>query len=111
MIEVREIKNYDEFNSFLDMDKENLHVIKIGAEWCGPCRMMENVIKNLDVNKINNALFAEIDVDGDDTNDIVVNYSIRSIPVILFIKNGELLDKKVGSMSEDMLYKEIEKYK
>ena len=65
MITVREINNYDEFNLFTDMDNDKLHVIKLGAEWCGPCRVMSNTISNLDENKVENVLFGEVDIKPD----------------------------------------------
>jgi thioredoxin 1 len=111
MIEVKEIKNQDEFNSFINMDKENLHVIKMGAEWCGPCRQLSNIIHNLDADKIGNTVFGEIDIDNDNTEDIVTEYKIRNIPVMLFIKNGELVHKSVGLINTDMIYNLFETHK
>lgn len=111
MITVREINNYDEFNLFTDMDNDKLHVIKLGAEWCGPCRVMSNTISNLDENKVENVLFGEVDIDNDGTEKIVEEFKVRNIPVTIFIKNGEILDKKVGGISAEEIYKTINLYK
>ena len=111
MIEIREITTQDEFNSFIGMNKDNLHVIKIGAEWCGPCNHLSETIKNLDSNKVNNAIFAEIDVEGDETEDIINEYKIKNIPVILFFKDNELVHKTVGSLNSDTLYNIINEYR
>ena len=88
-----------------------MHVIKIGAEWCGPCKVLSKTISNLNVEKVNGVLFGEVDIEIEENDDIVSEYGIRNIPVVLFIKNSELLEKKVGSMTADELYKHIENYK
>lgn len=111
MIEVKEIKNYDDFVTFKEENKNALHIIKIGAEWCGPCKVLSKTISNLNVEKVNGVLFGEVDIEIEENDDIVSEYGIRNIPVVLFIKNNELLEKKVGSMTADDLYKNIENYK
>ena len=111
MVEVVEIKNQDEFNSFINMDKDNLHVIKISAEWCGPCRQLSNIIHNLDNDKIGNVVFGEMDVENEDVEGLITEYKVRNIPVMLFIKNGELVHKTVGTISADMIYNIFETYK
>lgn len=108
MVEVKEIKNQDEFNSFIEMDNDNIHVIKLGAEWCGPCKQLSNLIHNLDTEKIGNTLFAEVDIEGEDVDDILTMYKVRNIPVTLFIKSGELLTKKVGLFNKEEFYNIIE---
>ena len=111
MIEVREIKSCDDFKSFIEMSEENLHIIKLGAEWCGPCRQLSGFIKNLDETKTSSTLFAEVDIEEDGLDEIISEYKVRSIPVTLFIKNNELLEKKVGLINPVDLYNMIEQYK
>lgn len=111
MVNVREIKNYNDFNSFKEMDNDILHVVKLGAEWCGPCRVLSDTIANLDEARVGNTLFGEVDIENDDTEDLVSDLSIRSIPVMLFIKNGDILEKKVGGINAEEIYKIIEKHK
>ena len=53
MVTVREINSYDDFKSFINMDDDKLHVVKIGAEWCGPCRVRESTISNLESDRVN----------------------------------------------------------
>jgi thioredoxin 1 len=108
MITVREIKNYDDFTSFTDMDSDKLHVVKLGAEWCGPCRVLSSTISNLDNTRVENVLFGEVDIDNDGTEKLVEDFKVRSIPVTLFIKNGEVIDKRVGGINADEIYKTIE---
>lgn len=111
MVTIREIKNNEEFNTFVNMDSDKLHVIKIGAEWCGPCKMLSSTISNLDSTRMDSVLFGEVDIENDGTENIAEEYKIRNIPVLLFIKNNELVKKTVGSMNSEMLYNNIEELK
>ena len=91
MIEIKEIKNYEEFNSFKEENKEVLHVVKVGAEWCGPCKMVSKMISNLNQELIGNTMFAEVDIEEEGNDDIVTEFGIRNIPVILVFKDNELV--------------------
>lgn len=111
MITIREIKNLDELKSFYEESSESLHIVKIGAPWCGPCRIMSETLHNLDIDKLNGALIADVNVEEDEADDIVTEYDIRNIPVMLFVKNGELLNKATGSMGANAIYEKIEEFK
>jgi thioredoxin 1 len=104
MVTVTEITNYNDYKSFKEADDDILRVLKLGAPWCGPCRMLSNTISNLNEDKVGSTIFAEIDIDGDGLDDVVSELSIRNIPVTLFIKNGVILEKKVGSIQENDIY-------
>ena len=111
MVNVKEINSYNEFNSFKGSNNNMLNIVKIGAEWCGPCRMMSDLIHGLDEDKVDGVLFSEIDIEGDGMDAVAVDYSIRNIPVLLFFKNGEMLHKHVGSLNADGIYNLINEYK
>ena len=51
------------------------------------------------------------DIDEEDNEDIAAEYNIRNIPVTLYVKNGEVLGKYVGSTPANDIYKHIEEYK
>lgn len=103
MIEVKEIKNYDDFITFKEENKNVLHIVKIGAEWCGPCKVVSKMISNLNKDLIGDTMFAEIDIEEEGNDDIVSEFGIRNIPVILFIKDGNVLEKKVGTINQNEL--------
>ena len=111
MIEIREIKNFEDLKSFYTEIPESLHLVKIGAKWCGPCRTLSDTLHNLDPNKIGDTLIADVDIDEEDNEDIAAEYNIRNIPVTLYVKNGEVLGKYVGSTPANDIYKHIEEYK
>ena len=111
MINIREIKNLEDLKSFYAETPESLHLVKIGAKWCGPCRMLSDTLHNLDPNKISDTLIADVDIDEGDNEDIAIEYNIRSIPMTLYVKNGEVLNKYLGASSAEEIYKRIEEYK
>ena len=111
MINIREIKNLEGLKSFYAETPESLHLVKIGAKWCGPCRTLSDTLHNLDPNKIGDTLIADVDIDEGDNEDIAIEYNIRSIPMTLYVKNGEVLNKYLGASSAEEIYKRIEEYK
>lgn len=111
MIEIRKIKNLDDLKSFYAESPDSLHLVKIGAPWCGPCRTLSDTLHGLDKEKLNGTLIADVNIDEEDNEDIAVEYNVRSIPVTLYVKNGEVLDKYLGATSANDIYKHIEEYK
>jgi len=106
MTEIRKIKTLDEYNTILKEDKV---CIKFYADWCAPCRVLTTTIKNLDNEKIKDVVFGELNVEEDFAEPIVTEFSIRGIPVLLFFKNGELIDKLIGNVPSSKILEIIEK--
>ena len=71
------------------------------AEWCGPCRMISPIIDELHQEFEGKAVIGKVNVD--ESASISSKYGIRNIPTLLFIKNGEVIDKHVGSVSKEDL--------
>ena len=108
MINIRELKSVEDFHMFRDSEGDELHCVKLSAPWCGPCKALGDTIRNLDKNKIGNTLFAEIDIDTDETEEVGVECNVRGVPVLIFYKNGEEVKRLTGGMSADALYKVLE---
>jgi thioredoxin 1 len=81
-------------------------VIDFWAEWCGPCRMVGPIIDELAAAYEGDVIIGKVDVDNND--EITSKYGIRNIPTILFIKNGEVVDKQVGAAQKNVLVDKIE---
>ena len=90
------------------LDNDGLTVIDFWAEWCGPCRMVSPIIEELSSEYDGKALIGKVNVD--DNLEISMKYGIRSIPTILFLKGGEVVDKHVGATSKQVLTQKIESY-
>lgn len=111
MITVREIDNMNDLKSFYGDSAESLHIVKIGAPWCGPCMALSDTLRELEAERIGNTLISEVDIESEGGEEIATEYKVRSIPVTLFVKNGEVISKSIGSMSREIIYDKIEEYK
>lgn len=81
-------------------------LVDFWAEWCGPCRMVGPVVEELATEYDGKAVIGKVNVDHNP--EISSKYGIRSIPTILFIKGGEVVDKQVGAVSKDVLAGKID---
>lgn len=87
------------------LDKEGVAVIDFWAEWCGPCKIIGPVIEELATDFDGKVIVGKMNVDSN--KDIPMKYGVRSIPTILILKNGELVDKHVGVTSKQALADKI----
>lgn len=81
-------------------------VIDFWAEWCGPCRAIGPIVEELAQEYDGRVTIGKCDVD--DNNAIAMQYSVRNIPTILFIKGGEVLDKQIGVVSKEALKDKVD---
>ena len=83
------------------LDSKQVALVDFWAEWCGPCRMIGPVVEELSHEYTGKALIGKVNVD--DNPEVAMQYGIRSIPTILFFKNGQLVDKQVGVVPKSVL--------
>lgn len=89
------------------IESGNITVVDFWAEWCGPCRMVSPIIEELAKEYSNGkVLIGKVNVDHNP--EISMKYNIRSIPTILILKNGEVVDKHVGVTTKQNLTNKIE---
>lgn len=93
-------------NQVLDSDK--LCVVDFWATWCGPCLMVAPIIEQLSNEYEGKAVIGKVDVDNN--QHIAHKYGIRNIPTILFIKNGQVVDKQVGAVPKNVLEAKIRQH-
>ena len=94
--------NFDE--QVVNSDK--LVLVDFWAEWCGPCRMVAPIVKELSEDYKGQIVVAKLDVDGNPETS--VKYGIRNIPTILFFKGGKVVDKQVGAVLKGNLASKID---
>jgi thioredoxin 1 len=80
-------------------------VVDFWAAWCGPCRMVGPLIDEMHSEYEGKAVIGKVDVDQNPN--IAGQFGVRSIPTILFIKNGEVVDKVVGAVPKATLTEKL----
>tara|TARA_Y100001954_G_C15525048_1_gene461249 strand:- start:188 stop:505 length:318 start_codon:yes stop_codon:yes gene_type:complete len=80
-------------------------LVDFWAEWCGPCRMIAPLLDELHDEFKDKAIVGKVNVDSE--SDISAKYGITSIPTLLFFKNGEIVDKHMGTASKTQLEEKL----
>ncbi len=88
------------------LESDQLSVVDFWAEWCGPCRAVGPVVEDLAKEYEGKVNIGKVNVDENPQTSM--NYGITSIPAILFIKGGEVVDKQVGAVPKSVLNKKIQ---
>ena len=84
---------------------EGVTMVDFWAPWCGPCRMIAPVVEELAEDFEGKATIAKVNTDEE--QDIAVKYGIRSIPTILFFKDGQMVDQMVGAAGKGVFAEKI----
>jgi len=97
----------EEFQNFISDKKAKLVIVDFFAEWCMPCVMMAPVLEKF-AQKNPTIKFGKINVD--DAGELSNRFEVSSIPCVIFFKDGEEVDRVVGSVSDFVLNEKIRDY-
>ena len=99
----------------LEITKENFEaevknsgkvaLIDFWAEWCGPCKQLGPVVDELSKELEGQAVVGKVNVD--EQSELAGEYGVRSIPTIIFVKDGEEVDRMVGVVPKSKLSQKI----
>lgn len=81
-------------------------LVDFWATWCGPCRMIAPIIEELAQEFDGRAKIGKVDVDNNSR--IAAQYGIRSIPTLLFFKDGEVVEQQIGASPKRILSEKLE---
>lgn len=90
------------------LSADKLSVIDFWAPWCGPCLALGPTIESLAKEYDGKVNIGKVNVD--ENPQLSINYGITSIPAVLFIKNGQVVDKQVGAAPKSVFDKKIQQH-
>ena len=93
-------------SNFDETIKEGVCVVDFWAPWCGPCRMVAPVIEELAGQYDGKAKICKVNTD--ENQDIAVKFGVRSIPTIIFFKNGKQEDTIIGAAAKQAFEQKID---
>lgn len=76
------------------------------ADWCGPCRMVSPIVEELAGQYDGKVKIGKINVD--ESVSVAQKYNVMSIPTLLFIKNGQIVDQIVGALPKDKIQQKLD---
>ncbi len=94
------IKHIENENEFKELIKEGLVLVDFFATWCGPCKMLSPVIEQVEREKPE---LKVVKVDVDELPAIAGDYGIQAIPTLFLMKDGKIIDKRMGYLNKNQL--------
>ena len=94
-------KNFDEAL----VANQGVMMVDFWAEWCGPCKAIAPVLDELTQEAAGRLTLAKVNVD--ENHGLAARYGVRSIPTILFVKDGKVLDQVVGAVPRAKLKEKL----
>jgi thioredoxin 1 len=89
-------------------ENQGLSLVDFWAAWCGPCRMVAPIMEQIAEEYAGRVKVAKVDVDAN--QETAARFNIRSIPSILFFKDGRHVDTVVGAVPKPHLERKIQEH-
>ena len=96
-----------DFNKLIVSEK--IVIIEFGAVWCGPCKMLKPVLDKISTDFSNRGVKI-VTIDVDDSKALSNELMVNEIPLLLFYKDGKLMEQMIGFNPENIIKESIEKY-
>ena len=80
-------------------------LVDFGAEWCGPCKMLDPLVEEL-ADEWGEAVKV-VKVDVDQNPDITIKYQVMGVPTLMLFKNGQIMERMTGYQPKNRLLKKL----
>ena len=90
-----------------DEKATGVELIDFWAVWCGPCKVMEPILEELETEFKDKIKITKLNVDEEENQEMVQKYNVMSIPTYLFVKDGDVVDQAIGAQSKDEMVKKL----
>ncbi len=90
------------------MKNDKLVILDFFATWCMPCKMLSPVFEKVSEKYDGKVTFCKIDIDNN--SNLTEKYEIVSVPTLVFVKNGQMINQEIGSRNENELEEVVNKY-
>lgn len=87
---------------------DGVAVVDFWATWCGPCRVIAPVLEQLAIEYAGKVKVSKMDVDANIKT--ASRFNVRSIPMLLFFKNGKVVDQIVGAVPKTMIQSKFDEH-
>ncbi|GAK47643.1 thioredoxin [Secundilactobacillus oryzae JCM 18671] len=94
-------------DNFIEQTADGVTVVDFWADWCGPCKIMDPVLDQLESQFGQKIKFAKLDVDGN--QDLAMSYKVMSVPSLVFFRDGKALEKVSGVYPKEKLAAYLER--
>ncbi len=105
MVDIKILNTKEEYENFINEDKV---IVKFSAEWCAPCKVLGNIINNLDTEQLNGYKFGEVNIDDDFADELTQSLNIRNIPVCVYFNNGKEVNRTIGVVKANDIYSNVD---
>ena len=99
------INSEEQFNEVV---KNGVTLVDFYASWCGPCKMLAPIIEEVAEEYSEKIKVCKVDVDNVEV--LAYKYNVRSIPTLLYFKDGKLKEVEVGFKDKKAIVSNLDKY-
>ena len=89
------------------MQSELPVIVDFSAAWCGPCKKLDPIIKEMATEFAGQAKIVHVDVDH--ARNTAMKFGIMSVPTVLYMKNGQIKDTQIGLIPKDKMVEKLKK--